>query len=202
MTILLGCSLILCSCRTSSDQDWMSLEEYLYDAGARAECYFTLEKPRSDSHVWARIDFQNLPRPLGIERLVEILGGKLKGVKVVRSTENPVVIHLIDERLVGKHGYAMDKTASIRFSGAACFLPDELGKVVGGAIKRVSGGSTLYPFADDCSTQLNFHAHNEQVRDILTGHLPLSRYSRILWIGWTSLTTNGLETEVHYTGPR
>jgi len=120
----------------------------------------------------------------------------------MRSSENTAVIHLIDESLTRKHGYAMEKTASIHYSGAACFLPDELGKLLGGGIKRGTGGSSLYAFADDCKTKLDFHAHDEHVRDILTDHLPVSRYSRILWVSWSSFGSNGFETEVHYTGPR
>jgi len=201
-SLVIACSALLCSCCLVPDKNPnpTTFEEYLYQAGDKAHCFFTIERTPFDSLTpWSYMDFQGTPCPESVDGIIKILRKKLKGVQIIRSTEDPVVIHVIDASLQQIDHYVMERRTSIHFTGIAYELPTVVGRNLNYEMYAGSRGSNLYAF-NDYTTRLDVDAQDQQVRWILTMSLPLSSYRRILWIAWTSRTANNFQTLVQYTG--
>jgi hypothetical protein len=136
-----------------------------------------------------------------VDRIVEKLQREMKGVKVVRNKNNPVICHLIDERLLKIKHYVLDKEVDIAYSGPIDDLADELGKVTP-AIKSAWRGGAIGEVLGDFRTQVRVRAKDESVREVLTECVPLKHYNRTLWIARTTKTNDNYLTTVRYQGQR
>jgi hypothetical protein len=179
-----------------------TLGEFLVLKGVENDCYFTLEYLGRNNLVWPVlnnlhiVDYGSIP---SLQNLLIKLRNDLKRFHVVQSICNPSVIRIIDHRLVGCPRYALNKRATIRFSGLLQDLPDELGPLLGGSVNgRFRDFNPLYP--EDLVTKAKINAKKAPVRMLLTEHVPLSSYSRVLWVAETLIDSTGPVTSIHYEG--
>lgn len=193
------------------------VERFLFDAGDRCDCYFTIERwdERRDRRRGPSpfdTDLNDAEHLTEIEPLIEKLRGELKGVAIVRNQRNPKVIHLIEESLLKPEDYPVEQKTSVNYSGAIANLPEALGRSIPGieatagrnypgAIILNLGGIPSDVFNDDL-TQVKVAVENETVRNILTHCAPLQGYRRILWRATTFAEGGGFKTAVQYYGPK
>lgn len=180
------------------------LNDYLEVAGENLDCHFTIEKfyPLLDEPSLLDKVYLTKGQTLkSTENLVEYLKKSLPGITVKRNKNHKNVIHIAEPLPKGYTGYVLDKRVGITFSGYLQDLPEELSKQSGGAIRAVSGGSFPVGRAGDFITRVKFQEKDKSIRDILTDHVPLREYSRILWKSETYGFRSKRETEVLYYGP-
>lgn len=117
-----------------------------------------------------------------IDALVTYLNDELEGVKAIRSTKIPQVVHLIAEDLLVE-GYAMDRNVAIQnFSGKLDSLPAHIGTLLDGKVGGTGGGGIPpRPPYGDFTTEIEIANQNGSVRDVLTKAVPLQGYSRLIW---------------------
>lgn len=185
----------------------ISLEDYLLRTGKRLNCHFTIEAFWKDS--WAnerreRVLFFLFPNPIRetpdtVDALASALEKGLPDVKVVRNLKHPNVIHLVDQALIGREDYVMDKKVDLEFSGPLSRLSVELNRqylrVGPPSVSFIEPGSF-----DDSVTDVSFRASGETVRDILTNRVPLKGYSPIVWRAITYDRNGAPATSIQYYG--
>ena len=134
-----------------------------------------------------------------VESLVNKLRSKMKGVAVIQNAKNPAVIHLIDERLLKREGYGIDRKVDITYSG----LIDDLGDALGRQVPGIGSprGALIGEIPGDFRTKVKVDAKDQTVREVLTGCVPLKGYRRILWVAKTWKDKDGqYHTLVRYSG--
>ena len=122
-----------------------TLDEYLGRAAHKLDCYFTIENmsigEEAANWIWV-CDVKGVGDPSSIDDLIEKLSAKVKGVRIYRSKKNPVVVHIIDDRLEKLKDYPMPESVAIEFQGS---LDELLGKLPNknlhtGSVFGVGGG--------------------------------------------------------------
>ena len=188
--------------------DW---QLYLLELPEELDCHFTIERmgfragiPRKirkkDPSPFHRYDLTLDPNINTVQALVEKLRREMRGIAVIQDTKKPLVIHLVEERLLKIQDYVMDKTVSITYSGLIDKLAAELGKHVPGIESR--RGGYIGQAMGDFHTQVEVDAKNQTVREVLTHCVPLKDYSRVLWDTSTWKKKDGqYKTSVQYHGP-
>src|SRR5665213_169729 len=185
-------------------EEAIPLWDYLYRQGVKLDCYFTIEEMTQEEggDDWiTEHEVQAGNDPSSIEKMIEQLSAQLKGVHIYRSKENPAVVHFIDERLEKEKEYSLPKCVTIKFRGTPVELVEKLQRTsfenlhpkMGGVF---SGGIGGYDF----TTKIYCSTGGASVRRVLTDWLPLSHYTRTLWIAETQRTDGKLETGVDHLG--
>lgn len=203
--------LLLVSCMALAENDTpaqapshqeMFWEHYLYLAGQRLDCHFTIEKlARRGDDPRARgvfvFDDQELRT---VDDVIAKVSQTLKGFSFTKSEAAPTVIHVIEDELVGLAGYPLEQTVDIAYAGVPHGLIEELEKRNQGLEARRGGDNRL--MFDDYWTEITVEAKAQQVRRILTDCIPLNTYHPILWRAETDRVDGRLRTIVQYYGPR
>jgi hypothetical protein len=170
--------------------------------GIELDCYFTLEERRPDEGTSPgalynrRIAYLN--KVSSIDQLVEHLSRELGEFSILRSIENPAVVHIVSKALPEDNSYVMEKVADLSFSGRLSALPNALtASTPQLGLRRFVGDHELW----DCTTEVKVRARKASVRRILTDWLPLSEYERVLWVAESYARDDMLRTEVLFRGP-
>lgn len=174
----------------------------LNDLGSRLDCYFTVEEFRYDG---AQSRLQNTPlppdfQPSNLADLVEVLAKTLPGFRVAPDPAFPVVIRIVENALLKRKDYALDRSLKATFSGTPYDLLLWLRRrrlLVGGPTFGSIGGDWM---SSDHRTALHIRNHDGSVRRLLTEHLPLF-YGRVLWMAAASEEGGVLETTVRFPRP-
>ncbi|HVA47140.1 MAG TPA: hypothetical protein VNH11_12300 [Pirellulales bacterium] len=111
--------------------------------------------------------------------LIERLPKKLHWLAFELDATHPHVIHIIDKRLQGRNGYALEKKIDIDFAGTLDGLAWALHRRIG----NLYGfrGAAIHDITTDYETETVVEARNKTVRQILTDAVPLRCYGPILW---------------------
>jgi hypothetical protein len=202
------CFAVLGQCQEASSpklrpsKEAVVLWEYLSRQGIQLDCYFTIEEMTlEDDNGITEHDVQVGKDPSSIEKMIEQLSAQLKGVHVYRSKENPAVVHIIDERLEKKKAYSLPKCVAIKFSGSPDELVEKLQQTSLENLHPKRGGTFSGGiWGNDISTEIHCSTRGASARRVLTDWLPLSHYSRILWIAETRRIDGKLDTDVNHNG--
>ena len=180
---------------------------YLAELPKQLDCHFTIERmgfmpgKKRDPSPFHRYDLTLDANINTVQGLVEKLRREMKGIAVIQDTKSPVVIHLVEERLLKIEDYVMEKKVDITYSGLIDKLAVELGKHVSGIGPR--RGGPIGEGLGDFYTQVKVNAKNQTVREVLTECVPLKDYSRVLWDTRTWKKKDGqYQTIVRYHGLR
>jgi hypothetical protein len=202
------CIASLSQCREPSSpkprqgDEGVPLYEYLLRASLKLDCYFTIEQmPGEENNSIEGREVQAGSEPSSIEKMVEQLSAQLKGFHVYRSKENPVVVHIIDERLEKEKEYSLPKCVAVKFRGTPEKLVEKLQRMFLGDLRPKMGGAfSGFIRITDIITEIHCSTRGASARRVLTDWLPLSQYNRILWIAKTRLINGKLDTEVDHLG--
>lgn len=182
----------------------ISVENYLAELGAKADCYFTIEEASHPGDTMAPISsfaLVRLRRPGGLQSELEALEAKVPHFSFVVDKERPRIIHVIDRRLREQSGYGLEVTLKeIDFEGTVEDLLAEINKQ-GVPVSSPTSISTEDMLSWDLSTTVQVKGRNLKVRDALSLFLPLDTYGRVLWVARTN-AGQGLPTHVLFRGPR
>lgn len=183
----------------------LRLDEYLYEAGSRLDCYFTIEElvKNEDQGGFLLYSQEILYPRLGhdIKKLVKHLNDNLAGFVAMQNETNSRVIHIIDKRLVRSEKYVMDSCATIDFKGRLPLLAKTIGDSVEGRIHIRRRGVTLGLESTRVDrTYVRVIGKNQRVRDLLTNSVPLSKYCRLIWQAEVYSTPKGLTAAIYYRG--
>ena len=183
----------------------MSMDLYLHHLCEQSDVYFTIERM---THLPGKeigkspFDRDDLVPDTDVktpEAMITKLRVDLKGVAVIRDSNNPSVIHLVDERLLTMPSYVMGKKVDVKFSGIIDDLVSELAKQRKPIESARVGG--IGQALGDFRTRVVVDVKNQPVREVLTGCVPLRDYPRVLWEGETWETDGTYMTRIRYTGP-
>jgi hypothetical protein len=170
---------------SSPSREFRTFGEYLNRASEAFDFYYTVEdsigaaakepRIRAVKDFSAKLDFESL------DAFVNHINTTAPGVKALRSSCAPEVIHFISEPLLAPD-YVMDQTAGVAaYSGLLSGLPDRLGEVLNHRIKtRLTGVYRTDPVSD-VETEVEVAVKGAPVRDILTMAVPLENYVRLIW---------------------
>lgn len=184
------------------DKDKSQLNDFLTAAGNKLDCYFTLETWIPGGSHSSRFNGVKLRQgmPTSIDSLIAQLKREVPGIVVTRDPANARILHLIDGGLLKESRYALERRASIDFSGPLDDLPDALGRNMWYAVRlsdRARG-----EFRSSIVSMARIHAEQTVIRQILTDAVPLKNYGRILWIANTRIYNDGHPgTEITYMNP-
>ena len=97
----------------------------------------------------------------------------------------------------------LDESTSLHYKGKVKKLPDDIGRHFHARLSTAKiilyvGGIPVTP--DDNTTNVAVVAENKPIRSILSDYLPLSHYSRCLWVG-LDRTKDEKTIECFYFGP-
>lgn len=177
-----------------------SMRDELTDLGLRFDCWFTIERTSTPtSRTLARARFEIGAEVKSREALLGALKRQLQGAVIEVDPAHPQVFHVIENSLAEDPDYAMDKPATMKFSGVLADLPEKIGDVVPGIDMRRGGGNS--DAFNDHSTRAELEATNKPVRDILTHAVPIEKYEPVLWIAETFEREGKQVTWVQFTGP-
>jgi hypothetical protein len=176
------------------------------------DCYFTIETAYTEGESMNAFTSQLIKRtdkPSGVSnseqlrlRLTQICS-TINNFAFFTNTSNPRIIHLVDKRLVGQAGYAMDMVVTnISFVGK---IPDLFERINSFGIpvsQQMSFGiGDPLHFAIDTTTVLNVKGTNLPVRDVISNFIDLQGYSRVVWVATTKIGHNE-PSQITFRGPR
>jgi hypothetical protein len=203
-----GCSLAQPEKPMSKDTSAQTvpLLDYLHKLGDTYDCFFTLEEswlqgePMNSLASYAVPDDSSKGKlPQELERLSALVPHL-----VFRSDpDNPRIIHAVDARLDDLHSYSLVQVIpSIDYTGKGNDVVGELAKR-GIRVAPQTGFAIGDPLAMRIDATTTFHMKGERmtVRSALSNCVPLSAYSRVMWIATTERRAGSI-TQVNLRGPR
>ncbi len=180
----------------------ISLENFLFQAGNRFDCYFTIEQ--SDSEKSLLGTGAVIRAAWRQENTLDGLLAKMRadlGVEITRDEKNSAVIHLVEPSIAADN--PMDKKVDLKFSGSDQGLMGALNQMTAGSVEayvnHVNGGDR--PLIPNTRTHLDFDEKGLTIRAVLSSFLPLDQYNRVLWISEASLTGAKHKTTIWMNGP-
>ena len=179
----------------------VSLFDYLSSVSLRLGCYYTIEIEVSStgSTILDGLNVTDNRRVTNTRELAADLSRELPSIVVIRDEEDPHVIHLVAASLKDRPGYPLNRRTSIAYKGRLTQLPDKLGEQLHTELYTQRVFAT--PFVSfDYRTRIDFTAKDEQVRSILSNHVPLVGYDRFMWLAETYVTGGKTVTTVDYKG--
>jgi hypothetical protein len=176
------------------------LPYHLVELGQMHDCYFTIEEGWDSQNPVDTIATRTVEGSPEVSLDAELrrLTKMMPNFAYQVDNAQPRIIHIIDQRLLGIEGYAMDSViVHLEFSGKLKDLPGELHKqgvpVFYPDYISFGGGETR-----DLTTEAHLTADGLTVREALSNSVRLrGRKGRILWRAKTKFG-NGEETEVYY----
>lgn len=169
--------------------------------GDQFHCSFTIERASTPtSKTLQRARFKIDYDIESIDALREVMQAQLDGAVIRQNPKHPRVLHVIDAELAKDANYALDKPATLEYSGVVGGLPTRIGEVVPGI--RLPRSFSNTEGLGDHVTQVDVDAKEESVRDILTNAVPIERYEPVLWVAETHDQDGKRETWIRFIGPR
>ncbi len=179
----------------------VSLFDYLASVSPRLNFYYTVEVSESltGSNAFFGLDVADNQKITTTRELAADLNKELPDMVVFQDRYNPNVIHFVTVLLKNDPGYPLNRVANMAYRGKLTQLPDELGKQLHTELYTQRVFAT--PFVSfDYRTRIDFTAKDEQVRSILSNHVPLVGYDRFMWLAETYVTGGKTVTTVDYKG--
>ena len=208
----------------TNQRDLVMLQDYLFKAGDRFNCYFTIESFDENNggplfhHQWinAKDWIATDSKIRNINDLKSFLEGRLPNYEVVVDQKTPHILHFIQKKLNLLEDYVLNDHTSLTYSGflgpgrieGGEGLAVVLGRRLNGRIGYQNVGVLNITLFDDYYTSITVNAKDSIVRNILTDFVPLSKYKRIIWLAKTPMAgtpTKGnivLKTTVQYFGQK
>ncbi len=127
---------------------------------------------------------------------------KLAAYSFERDQGQRDVIHIVDRRLIGLKGYALEKKVDLEFAGNLMQLCWTLHRRIGNMVPQrfFAIGS---PGWGDYTTEICLSVKDRTVRGLLTEAVPVKCYNLTIWTAITELTDvnhRRMLTEVTYSG--
>jgi hypothetical protein len=200
---------------------------YLFEMGSRLDCYFTIESIKPPGKVYRLPDGQSaierddndpildglvtldLENATNVDALVSLLnkvsitGSSSETIHLVASKieHNKPIIMIRDARLKEVAGYVLNKKVSVEYDGNPNGLvtllstKDPLIQLPHPSIvsSAVIGGGDYY-------TPIKVAVRDTPIRDLLTECIPLSGYSRIIWVSYTDAKAKSPVVTVEFYG--
>jgi hypothetical protein len=192
------------SMSSTPEMEQVSLLALLSELGDAQDRYFTIEEawqpgePMNSMEAY-QVTKGSLKTPV-LQRLKE-LQQVIPHFTFEINQKSPHIIHIIDKRLVGQNGYALEQVLKeIDFKGKTRELVSAIA-AKGVTIEPQNTYAVGVPFEVDWTTEIHVNGEGLKVRDALTNFIPLEGYKRTIWVATTKLG-RGETTFVNFLGPR
>jgi hypothetical protein len=163
------------------------------------DCYFTYEEYyTAEGFPWSDVFLTEIGETKTTQDVIDQLRKQLPTAKVFTDLDNSAVIHIVDTRLCFMT-YALEAKEDVSLLTSPTNLLQIL-ECRGLPIREVWGGSLDGTVFFDTETRLPMRLTRGSVRRLLTDHLPLSDYHRLLWHARTEDTKDGHLTFVSFRG--
>lgn len=191
---------------SQAPEKFFVLRDLLREIGNKYDCYFTMEIGLvSGDHIHSLENVYSIDRrdvtlamqQMNLAEALELLHNIVPHLTHKPNDFNPNIIHIIDDRLIRKKNYALEKIiGDISFEGKVSDLIDVIGRK--GVAVSSRGAIDIYEsMGVDYSTRINVVEKKKSVRDILSNSLTLKDRGRVLWIAETELV-DGQTTYVRF----
>lgn len=187
----------------SNDGDEVQVRKLLADVGTKNGVTFTIEEALLKGGASDRIrSFRHLTPPEGssLKAVLDDLSQSVANLTWYVDSNNPKIIHVLDDRLLHHQGYALDRVLDdIDFSGTVIELID---RIASQGISVSSGGpaSSDDLLSMDGVTKVQARGKGLRVRDVLSDFVPLEGRGPILWFSVTHLDGGDQTTYVRFQG--
>ncbi len=125
---------------------------------------------------------------------------KLAALSFEKDKRQPDVIHVVDRRLIGLRGYALDKKLNLEFAGDVRQLCWTLQRRIGNLAPASGGSGSAELGWSDFATEICLSEKDRQVRGLLTDAVAVKCYNWSLWKATTDLNERHMPTTVVYHG--
>jgi len=187
---------------STRDHD-ITLIEVLVDLGTRSGVTFTIEEAVAKDGVMDHLrHFKNgtLSKGSELKPALDFLVQTVPNFSYRSDPHNPKIIHIIDDRLIRRPGYALDQVVdNLEFSG-------RVGELVDAIARKGVPISSMGPFDaselmfTDFRSTLQLKGTGLVVRDILSDFISLTGRGPILWFAQTALEGSDTTTYVRFQG--
>jgi hypothetical protein len=143
---------------------------------------------------------RTLPDGTGLKAVLDDLSQSVPNFTWHNDPSNPKVIHIVDDHLLRRQGYALDRVIDeIDFSGTVLELVDAI------AAKGIPVSATGPVGTDDLLsmdgvTRVQVKGKGLRVRDALSDFVPLDGRGPILWTAETHVDGSDQTTYIRYRG--
>jgi hypothetical protein len=210
-TLLLFCNVVFSSGKlgrtgassSASSDDEVQVRQVLADVGAKNGVTFTIEEALLKGGAMDRIRsfrHRTLPDGTGLKAVLDDLSQSVPNFTWHNDTSNPKVIHIVDDHLLRRQGYPLDRVIDeIDFSGTVLELVDAI------AAKEIPVSATGPVGTDDLLsmdgvTRIQVKGKGLRVRDALSDFVPLDGRGPILWTAETHVDGSDQTTYIRYRG--
>jgi hypothetical protein len=188
---------------TASDNDEVQVRQLLADAGTKNGVTFTIEEAVLEDRATGRIRgfrHRTPPNDMDLKDVLDDLSQSVPNFTWYGDHNNPKVIHIVDDHLLQRKGYALDRVINdIDFSGTVIELVDA---IAAKGIPVSAGGAvgTEDLLSLDGLTRLQVKGKGLKVRDALSDFVPLDGRGPILWTAETWVEGTNPTTHILYAG--
>lgn len=192
-----------CNAENQGQQsEQVPLQRYMFAMCDQLDCYYTIEDygqsaTQSPKLSWAQLASKPAKN---INALLTILKTQLPQADVYLDEKMPVIIRIKNKSLSKTPNYVFERKIDFNYN-----------HVLGGIFVPLKKQYQL-PFRwmrslpigqsfTDLTTKVKFSSKDEEVRQIMTRYLPLSRYKRLLWDSYTVVENGQPVTDLIHSGP-
>jgi hypothetical protein len=184
-----------------NEQNDLCLSEWLQIVGKQADCYFTIEDERNtEDNSLLLMPMPPSNKMKKVQTVQDVVKSLQVLVKNVDITHESVVIHIANKNLSDMGHNWLDEKVNLDYNGT----PSRLLSHILGLLSRVELQTTFPTHAVprfDMVTRIWISGKAISTRKLLTDCMPLSRYSRILWISETEFSEGKQNVSVSFGGP-
>lgn len=186
----------------AQNNDEVQVRQLLADVGTKNGVTFTIEEALVKGGAMDRIrSFRHRPPPEGtsVKAALDELSQSVPNFAWYNDP-NSRIIHILDDRLLRRPGYALDQTIDdIDFSGTVAEL---VGQIASKGIPVSAGGpvATEDLMFIDFSTTVQVRAKGLKVRDGLSDFVSLAGRGPILWNAETYIDGTDQTTYIRFRG--
>jgi hypothetical protein len=181
----------------------VQVRELLADLGKKYDVTFTIEEAILKDHVMGRIRGSRQRSPdedIDLKATLENLSQTVPSFTWQTDANNPKIIHIIDEHLLHRNGYALDrKIDGIDFTGTVGALVDAIA-AKGIPVSSAGVFDSHELMFTDFNSSVEVKGKNLSVRDALSDFVPLGGRGRILWFAETHVDGTDATTYVRFQG--
>ena len=192
----------MCLLVASDDED-VQVSQLLVDMGAKNSVTFTIEEAllkggpmdhlRSSRH-------RTPPEGTTVKVVLDELSQSVPHFTWYTDPNNPKIIHILDDRLLHRQGYALDRVIDdIDFSGTVMELVDTIA-AKGIPVSSAGPASTEDLLLTDGITRAQVKGKGLRVRDALSDFVPLEGRGPILWIAETRVDGSDQTSYIRFRG--
>jgi len=186
-----------------SNEDQVQLRQLLADVGIKSGVTFTIEEAFLQGKAMDPIrSFRHRMPPEGTDLKVALddLSRSVPNFTWQSDPNNPKIIHITDDRLLHRRGYALDRVIDdIDFSGTVIELVNAISSK-GIAVSAGGPASTEDLITMDGVTRVQVKGKGLRVRDALSDFIPLEGRGPILWFAVTDVDASNQTTYVRFQG--